>query len=394
MKILILSFYYTPDLSAGSFRTVALVKALLEQLPEGAHIELITTLPNRYSSFSGEAPELEESPRLTVRRIKLPAHKSGMVDQSKAFFSYARQVLKFVRHGEFDLVYGTSSRLMTAALSAFVARRKHLPLYLDIRDIFVDTIKDVLPRKAALLARPLFSLVERWTITRADHVNLVSKGFAAYFQARYPRQVYSFFTNGIDSEFIAAKSSDEVASRKDQPLTVLYAGNMGEGQGLHAIIPDLAKIFDGRLSFRLLGDGGRKLQLEQRLTELGCDNVDLLPPVNRARLIEEYQQADILFLHLNNYDAFLKVLPSKLFEYAAMGKPIWAGVAGYAAEFVSKEIDNAVVFQPCDVDEAVRVFESLLLTTQNRVEFVEKFSRENIMSQMASSVVHCLDERN
>lgn len=394
MKVLILSFYYAPDLSAGSFRTTALVKALLEQLPEDAHIELITTLPNRYSSFSSEAPELEESPRLTVRRVKLPAHKSGMADQAKAYISYAMQVLKFVRRGEYQLVYGTSSRLMTAALSAFVSRRKRLPLYLDIRDIFVDTIKDVLPRKAALLAKPLFSLVERWTITQADHVNLVSKGFATYFQTRYSQQEYSFFTNGIDCEFINVKSCENDAHRKNQPLTVLYAGNMGEGQGLHAIVPDLAKRFEGRLSFRLLGDGGRKPQLERRLAELGCDNVDLVPPVNRPQLIEEYQQADILFLHLNNYDAFLKVLPSKLFEYAAMGKPIWAGVSGYAAEFVSKEISNAVVFQPCDVDEAVRVFDSLLLTTQNRVEFVEKFSRENIMSQMASSVVHCLDERN
>jgi len=393
LKILILSFYYTPDLSAGSFRTTALVKALLDQLPEDAHIELITTLPNRYSSFSTEAPELEELPRLTVRRIKLPVHKSGMVDQSKAFFCYARQVLKFVRCGEYQLVYGTSSRLMTAALSAFVARRKRLPLYLDIRDIFVDTINDVLPKKTTLLAKPLFSLVERWTITRANHVNLVSKGFASYFQMRYPRQDYSFFTNGIDSEFIAMKNCENDISKKDQPLTVLYAGNMGEGQGLHTIVPDLAKRFSGRLSFRLVGDGGRKLQLEQRLAELGCTNVDLLPPVNRVQLITEYQQADILFLHLNNYAAFRKVLPSKLFEYAAMGKPIWAGIAGYAAEFVKGEIDNAAVFRPCDVDNAVDLFETLSFTTQPRVNFVVKFSRENIMNQMADSIIHCLGKK-
>ena len=284
--------------------------------------------------------------------------------------------------------------MITAALSAFVARRKRLPLYLDIRDIFVDTINDVLPKKASLLAKPLFSIVERWTITQADHVNLVSKGFSAYFQTRYPRQVYSFFTNGIDSEFIAVKSCEGNVPQKRQPLTVLYAGNMGEGQGLHTIIPNLAKRFEGHLSFRLFGDGGRKSQLEQRLAELECDNVTLLPPVKRSQLIEEYQQADILFLHLNNYDAFRKVLPSKLFEYAAMGRPIWAGVSGYAAEFISKEISNAAVFQPCDADDAVGVFNSLSLAAQNRVEFVEKFSRRNIMSQMAAGLVSYLHEKN
>ncbi len=393
MKILILSFYYPPDLCAGSFRTSALVKALLEKLPDDAHVEVITTLPNRYSSFSSEAPELEQSDRLTVRRIKLPVHKSGMVDQAKAYFSYAYHVLKAVRGEEFNLVYGTSSRLMTAALSAFIARSKHVPLYLDIRDIFVDTIKDVLPAKAALLLKPCFSLVERWTVSRADHVNLVSEGFAAYFKDRYPQKGYSFFTNGIDSEFLDAGTHIHVGG-KESPLTVLYAGNMGEGQGLHAIVPELAKRFSSKLSFRLLGDGGRKIQLEQRLAELGCDNVVLLPPVGRQQLIEEYLKADILFLHLNNYDAFLKVLPSKIFEYAAMGKPIWAGIAGYSAEFMKREVPNAAVFEPCNVEAAVEAFDSLDLVVTDRTDFKNSFSRVNIMRQMAGNILGYLKKKN
>ena len=72
----------------------------------------------------------------------------------------------------------------------------------------------------------------------------------------------------------------------------------------------------------------------------------LLQPVKRDELIEIYQSADVLFLHLNDFDAFKKVLPSKIFEYAATGKPIWAGVAGYAAEFITSKIENSAVFFP------------------------------------------------
>ena len=122
MKILLLSFYYPPDLSAGSFRATALVEALLEQLPEGAEVDLITTLPNRYSSFSSEAPEQEKHDRLRIRRVKLPAHQSGMADQAKAFMAFAKNVLELTREEDYALVYGTSSRLMTAVLSAYVAR--------------------------------------------------------------------------------------------------------------------------------------------------------------------------------------------------------------------------------------------------------------------------------
>ena len=59
MRILVMSFYYHPDLSAGSFRTTAFVKALSRQLPEGSSIDVVTTLPNRYQTFSANAVEHE-----------------------------------------------------------------------------------------------------------------------------------------------------------------------------------------------------------------------------------------------------------------------------------------------------------------------------------------------
>lgn len=394
LNILVLSFYYYPDLCAGSFRTAALVRALREKLPAGAHIDVVTTLPNRYSTFSSEASERESNEGLYVCRIKLPSHKSGMVDQAKAYIHFAKEVLDFANLRQYDLVYATSSRLMTASLGGVVARRQKANLYLDVRDIFVDTIKDVLPRKFALLGKPLFSLLERWTIGQANKVNLVSRGFKPYFDARYPAQKFSFFTNGIDDEFIEAVPGLNQNMVKTEPLSVLYAGNMGEGQGLHAIVPALAKRMAGRVNFKLIGDGGRKTALTSALEQAGVNNVELLPPVKRDHLIQAYQSADVLFLHLNNYDAFKKVLPSKLFEYAAMGKPIWAGVSGYAAEFVKSEISNAAVFNPCDPVEAEMVFSSLVIVDEERPGFVRKFARENIMKEMADDVLSLMRDRD
>lgn len=391
LKILLLSFYYQPDLCAGSFRTTALVKALLERMPEGASIELITTLPNRYSTYASDAPELEVLPRLTVHRVALSAHKSGVVDQGIAFLGYAKSVVRLIKDKDFDLVVATSSRLMTAALSALVARRMNKPLYLDVRDIFVDTISDVFPKKVTWLATPLFSLIERWTMRQANIINLVSAGFLPYFKRRYPDQKLSFFTNGIDDEFIEVQPT-EVSAGRSESLKVVYAGNFGEGQGLHVLIPQLAVRFRGRLSFVLIGDGGRKQELIDALRNSGCDNVELMLPVKRDQLINVYKDADILFLHLNDYDAFRKVLPSKIFEYAAMGKPIWAGVAGYAAEFIDKHVDNSAVFSPCNASEAEAVFSRLDLHTRPRNTFVERFSRANIMNEMAEDICAVLEK--
>ena len=376
------------------------MESLLKTLPRGSEIHVVTTLPNRYSGFSVEALENESNAELTVNRVQLPAHASGMMDQSRAFLIYAKQVRAFIKGGEYDVVFASSSRLMTAVLGAWVARKLKVPLYLDIRDIFVDTIKDVLPRKLSWLMKPLFSVIERWAISRADRLNVVSAGFLPYFESRYPDVSKVVFTNGIDDEFL--RVAPQVSSDKSDAgntdglngalIDVVYAGNMGEGQGLHNIIPDLAKTLEGRARFRLIGGGGRLRRLEEAIAQAGCSNVTIESPVERTELIQIYQQADVLFLHLNDYDAFRKVLPSKLFEYGAMGKPIWAGVAGYAARFINENLSNTAVFSPCDVAGAVSVFESLLIEDKPRQEFVNQFSRVAIMDEMAKDLVTLVDE--
>ena len=391
LRILILSFYYYPDLCPGSFRCTALVKELQQLVKDKYEIDVITTAPNRYASFKVDAADIEQTPGLTIRRITLPSHCSGMVDQAKAFAYFAKEVNKLVKKTDYCLVFATSSRLMTAALGSFIARRKKAKLYLDIRDIFTDTLTDILPAKISIGAKPVFSWLEKWAFTRAQRINLISKGFGEHMAKRYPRAKWSWFPNGIDPEFVSNNNNGSEILSLSAPLTVLYAGNIGEGQGLHHIVPALAKRMAGRIKFRLIGDGGRRARLESEVLINQCQNIEILPPMSRKQLIEEYERADILFLHLNDYEAFRKVLPSKIFEYAATKKPIWAGVSGYAAEFIKTEISNAAIFHPCNVVEAEQCFNELKLADTSRIDFIEKYGRRNIMHSMAEDMLALLE---
>lgn len=388
MKILILSFYYRPDLSAGSFRTTALVKTLKVMAPT-LKIHVVTTLPNRYSSFFVEAPEMEYAAEARITRIALPMHKSGMLDQSRAYLRFARAALTIVKNERYDLVFTTSSRLMTAVLGAWIARQKKCPLYMDIRDIFVDTIKDLLPLRLTFALIPLFAFLERWSVNRAIKLNLVSGGFRDYFQKRYPAKRLSFFTNGIDEEFIEAAPKEASVLKTSRPLVALYAGNLGEGQGLHDILPKLAKHCEGRIHFKVIGDGGRKNKLLENIAAENVSNIEIHSPITRKDLMKEYREADILFLHLGNYEAFCKVLPSKIFEYGALGKPIWAGVPGFAAEFLRTELENVAIFPPCDVHSAIQVLDLLKVQDIPRKAFVSKFARSAICNEMAKDILQC-----
>ena len=383
MRILVLSFYFKPDLCAGSFRTTALVEQLKQQA--GVEVDVVTTMPNRYSSFSEGAKNEEVNGNVRIRRISLPSHKSGMIDQIKSFKTFYQQAKKLVKSENYDVVFATSSRLFTAFLGARIAKVKKVPLYLDIRDIFVDTIKDVLSPKVVLVLKPILSAIEKYTFSSAKHINLVSKGFAEYFNARYSKVKYSWFTNGIDDEFLNLPIVKHKTAPQEGSKRLVYAGNIGEGQGLHTIIPEFASSVKKDIQINVIGDGGRKQQLVDSAS--GLTNLELLPPVNRQELIKEYLGADILFLHLNDYPAFEKVLPSKIFEYAATGKPILAGVSGYAAEFIKSEVSNAEVFYPSDHKGAIDALNKLELAYTDRSAFIEKYTRANIMKDMSNSIV-------
>jgi glycosyltransferase involved in cell wall biosynthesis len=386
MRVLILSFYYPPDIGPAPLRAQSLVNALTEVADDSLQIDVLTTRPNRYRSLIMEAPDEEVCRQVSIRRFPLPPHQSGMGDQARAFLSYSWAVHRETRQGRWDVVVATSSRLMTAALAAWVARRVGAKLYLDIRDLFTDTMEDVLKTHPLRIFMPIFRRLEKWTFESADKLNVVSAGFLPHITNIRPALKPSVLTNGIDDEFLV--SSFCSPQQHELPL-VVYAGNMGEGQGLHQVLPPVAVALKREARFRLIGDGGRKRNLLARLERSRPGNVEVLPPVPRQQLFAHYQEANILFLHLNDHKAFQKVLPSKIFEYAATGKPILAGVAGYAASFLQDQVPGVAVFQPCDERSMIYAIHKLLSGPRfiDRTEFCSRYLRKSIMRKMAEEVV-------
>jgi len=381
LKILILTFYFKPDLCAGSFRSSAFINALRPLLKDDDSVDVITTMPNRYKTFRREANLVENDRNINIIRIKLPDHKSGFIDQARAFSSYLIKAIKYIKGKDYDVVFATSSRLLTAFLGSIIAIVKDARLYLDIRDIFTDTMRSLLSPPISWIVLPISLLVERYTISKADKVNFVSEGFHEYFRNIAPDKKFSFFTNGIDGEFLGRSFKKETPTPE---RIITYAGNIGQGQGLEKIIPTVAKMTEDENEFWVIGDGGMRSMLEENLRNQRVTNVVLHNPVGREELMEFYRQSDYLFLHLNDCPAFEKVLPSKIFEYAATGKPIIAGVNGFAKKFLNKNVENSIVFNPCDAEDFMFKFKSLSCKEKAREEFVKQYTSTTIMQKMAA----------
>tara|TARA_B100000902_G_C27289169_1_gene906186 strand:- start:111 stop:1280 length:1170 start_codon:yes stop_codon:yes gene_type:complete len=385
LKILFLTFYFQPDLCAGSYRNTPLVEQLKTKLDDESRIDVVTTIPNRYKNFATKSKIFESDGIVNIYRIDVGVHNSGMLDQSRSFIKYFLGIKKIVKDQEYDLVYASSSRLMTAFIGSLISKKKNIPLFLDIRDIFLDTINDVLPKIFyPIINIPIF-FIEKFTFNQATKVNLISKGFVSYFKKKFPNLSYSFYPNGVDEQFLNIDFKKQPNSKKKKIM--LYAGNIGKGQGLDKIIPDLSIKLSKYWDFKIIGNGGEIKKLEQKLYLKNVQNVEILQPVSREKLIQEYIEADCLFLHLNTYEAFKKVLPSKIFEYAATGKPILGGLKGFSQEFINNEIDNAQTFEPTEHIEAIKKLKKLKFKLTNRNKFIKNYNRSNQMKLMSDDII-------
>ena len=257
-KIILLSYHFTPDISAGVFRTQSLVEFLLKSSDYEIHI--YTTHPSRFI-IKNENETFKKN--LKVFRTKLPFIKKNNLFQIINFFFYFIFVLFKSKNYKYDLVFATTSKLATGFLGSIISKLKRINFYLDIRDIFSDTIKSLYPRLNIILR--LIEKLEKFTIKSATHVNLVSEGFLDYFNDKYENKNFTFYPNGIDNNFLDIEINNKIDLEK-KIKEILYVGNIGQGQDLHKIIPNLLTKLNN-IKITIIGNGNRKKNLVKKINE-------------------------------------------------------------------------------------------------------------------------------
>ena len=74
-----------------------------------------------------------------------------------------------------------------------------------------------------------------------------------------------------------------------------------------------------------------------------------------------------------------------------------AGVQGVANSFIKENLPDAYLFDPGDVNSVVIYIDSILekgFPLINNENFIEKYSRKNIMNDMLNSIVSSYNEKD
>ena len=102
---------------------------------------------------------------------------------------------------------------------------------------------------------------------------------------------------------------------------VMYSGNLGNTHRMDVLVDVAKRIEDKEVMFILIGEGGKKKMIEQRVYDEGVSNVLLLPYQPYDFLSHSLSAADIAVITLDTESSAMSV-PSKTFNMLSLGKPL------------------------------------------------------------------------
>lgn len=339
MRVLILSQHYPPEVTAGRFRVEAFADALVAA---GHGVDVICPVPNHPQGvvppeFRGRLSYLERSPGRTVRRVAILTSAEKSVRARLATYGsfFAAGVAAGSLMPRPDVVLASSPPLTVGAAGLAVAARHRRPLAFDVRDLWPESaaaLGELTNPRALRAAEELERLIYR----RSELIVTANDAFSAHVRARAPGSVeVATISNGTTSQWMRAGEQEVSRSELGLPedrFVLAYAGNLGLAQSVGVAIEAVGLLGDG-FHLELIGEGPRRGELRELAAANPKASIafrDLVEPAEAARIL---RGADALLI-AERQD---KTVSAKLYDYAAVGRPIVAVARGELQRIVERE---------------------------------------------------------
>jgi glycosyltransferase involved in cell wall biosynthesis len=335
MRILLVNHYAFPPSQPGGTRHYSLAKALLAM----GHAPLIVA-----SSFDHITRTQRLGPGQPIARsvhegvpflwLRTPAYRgSGGPARVWNMLAFARAVTRRLpRHLDLrpDVVVGSSPHLFAAGAARDLARRLEAPFVLEVRDVWPQSLVDVMgvPRWHPLVL--VMERLERDLYRSADHIVTLLRGLGPRVAERGgDPDALTWVPNGIDLDLLPPVP--EPAGRG--PFTFMYAGSHGITNALDVLLDAAVRVqarrggADPPVRLVFLGTGPEKPRLEARVRAEGIPGVVFLAPVPKQEVYQVLAGADAFLVSSRPAGLWRHGISfNKLYDFMAMGRPTVAGL--------------------------------------------------------------------
>lgn len=351
MKILFITDNFPPEVNAPASRTYDHCRRWVEA---GVEVTVITCAPNfpKGRVFEGYRNRLYQSEvidGITVLRVwSYMAANEGFLKRILDYLSFSFMAFWVGLFRKCDVIVATSPQFFTTFAGFGLSLFKRKPWVFELRDLWPESVSAVGVMSNSSVIK-LFTRIEIFMYRHASLIIPVTDAFKDTLVARgIPADKIFVVTNGVDSEVFSPRSKDPELVRElslEGKFVVAYIGTHGMAHGLDSLATGMKEIKSTDIHFLFIGDGAHKSVLVQKARDLNLNNVTFLDPVSKSEVVRYWSVADAALVPLRKSDVFLTVIPSKIFEAAAMEKPVLLGVQGQAQEIVDK-FHAGVFFEP------------------------------------------------
>ena len=261
----------------------------------------------------------------------------GFAKRILDYVSYAVTAFLAALFVRSDLIVATSPQFFTAVAGYAAGLVKRRPWVMEVRDLWPESIRAVgaAPGRERWLDR--LERLELFLYRKAARVVVVTDAFKDNLTRRGvdPAKV-DVVKNGVLLDAYRPRPRPAALANElglTGKFVVAYIGTHGMAHGLDFIL-DCAGDAPPGVHFLFVGGGARKEDLAARVERERLSNVTMLPPVPKDAVADYIALSDVCLVNLKKSDTFKTVIPSKIFENAAMRRPILLGVAGESREII------------------------------------------------------------
>ncbi len=363
MRLLFISDNFIPETNAPASRTHEHCKEWVEK---GAEVTVITSFPNFpegkvHKGYKNSLKKIEIIDGIKVIRLwSFIRPNKGFVLRILDHISFAISAfiyLLLIKRKTYDAIIATSPQFFVGLSAMFISKLKTIPWFFEVRDLWPEGI--ILIKKNGLIYRFL-EKIEFLYYKNSTGVITLTSSFKSNIIERFniPDEKISIVYNGSNNKlFSTTKKSNTLASSlgvKDK-FIFGYAGTIGLSHALDFVLDCSEEIynFDKRIHFLFIGSGSEFDNIQSLIKKNNLKNISLVANVPKEKVPYYLSIFDCGLVNLKKYDGYLKVIPSKIFELAAMSKPILLGLQG-ESKIIIKKYNAGVCFEP-----------------ENKIEFIQ-----------------------
>jgi glycosyltransferase involved in cell wall biosynthesis len=242
-----------------------------------------------------------------------------------------RAVRARVRETKPDVVLATAPPAVALFVATRALRKGGPPLALELRDLWAGN-------PAFEARRGALDRAERGLLARAARIVVMAPEAAADVKGRHPSAAARVvaISNGFDPALLERRLE---ARRAKEPLTLLHSGTLVGGRPLVPLLNVLAsEKYKSRVRLVLHGYLSPETRAELRAAGSVVE-VDVVPPSNWEDAIARMCGADACLVIQSDAAGDETAVASKVFEYVALGKPVFAITDGGATEALLRRLD-------------------------------------------------------